>query len=692
MISLGSSKTKVQVFEAPAGKPSDEENQAFTPGDERQPSDPKADERAPSFQWQWEHRKGFRDYDAVVSERIEEAFQTGQYFCRVKTGKTGVVPMEIFFNDMLQYDPLSANSRAVRRVGPDKCSQRFWRHAHRLWSQGYDALTGHKPIRQFADYERHRRELLEGIVEKPYSVEDMYKTTGCWQYIARNHYFQTLTYVVISINAIWMYFDTSYHNNKQWDKVREVMQYLFCVYFTGEIIIRFLAFREKKRAFLDHWFAFDFFLVVVMLVEIVSRIIILVVGNDPDAYHNSGSALRVLRMLKLARLGRFARLIAAFPELMTLVKGILHALRSVLFTALLIFILIWVFAIYFTTHTVSYFSSDQEIWEYFGTFSSSCWYLLMCGVFVDGPIEILNEVKEVSPTLTGLFIIFMCIASLTVLNMLIGILCTVVDRVYQTEKDEVAVKQLRYSLEMALEAHSQDGNPTLVKNEFDTLLQNPEVVLTLARFGVDTADLRNLKEGLYSQKADLANMSITSGDEVTPADSKANVPCEPELSFEEFIGIVLRLRGGNFAKVNDIVELREYIKMLLDSSIGAAGQPRLGRAISTSSWQSGSLSGGVANDWERRDVLPRISEGGGESPPAPVTSSAPQARAAPEDMQSQILDFMNHIAKGQQQLLAKQQELEARQEAWQKEFREQQLRFGEQLSSLSMRIEASNTR
>eukprot|EP00438_Fugacium_kawagutii_P012119 Skav220368 [mRNA] locus=scaffold609:151450:157723:+ [translate_table: standard] len=59
--------------------------------------------------------------------------------------------------------------------------------------------------------------------------------------------------------------------------------------------------------------------------------------------------LRTVRLLRLTRLGRIARLLRAVPEVVTLLKGIAAAIRSVFFTLLLLLVLLFVFGVVFKT-------------------------------------------------------------------------------------------------------------------------------------------------------------------------------------------------------------------------------------------------------------------------------------------------------------------------------------------------------
>jgi len=75
------------------------------------PPDPLLVPSVCSFQWQWEHRNGFKNYSAEQSERIETAYQTGRSKVRLRAGKGIERPMEIFFRDMIQHDVVTKNQR-----------------------------------------------------------------------------------------------------------------------------------------------------------------------------------------------------------------------------------------------------------------------------------------------------------------------------------------------------------------------------------------------------------------------------------------------------------------------------------------------------------------------------------------------------------------------------------------------------
>merc|ERR1719324_1243414 len=88
-----------------------------------------------------------------------------------------------------------------------------------------------------------------------------------------------------------------------------------------------------------------------------------------------------LRLLRLLRLTRMARLMRSFPDLLTLVKGMIAATRSVGSTLLLLMIFNYVFAIIFTGQLKNH--EDPEFIGYWGTLFSSMFTLILAGTLLD---------------------------------------------------------------------------------------------------------------------------------------------------------------------------------------------------------------------------------------------------------------------------------------------------------------------
>jgi len=232
------------------------------------------------------------------------------------------------------------------------------------------------------------------------------------------------------------------------------------------------------------------------------------------------------------------------PELQTLVRGLRDALRSAVTTLLLPVGLIYVFAIVFMVQSGSY----PNLKPLFPDLPATMWFLLFRGLLLDGPIDTLDAIKKESYILVCVWGAFVSLSCFTIANMLIGIICNVVDQVAQREKDTAAVLFLKTTLLDLLECHDDDDNRRIRKTEFELLMRNPEMHVILTRFGVNVDDLISLKDTLFEDKDVVSNIDVDAAKK------------EEDLSFAEFLRVVLRLRGGNAVQVNDIVELREYMK------------------------------------------------------------------------------------------------------------------------------------
>lgn len=207
------------------------------------------------------------------------------------------------------------------------------------------------------------------------------------------------------------------------------------------------------------------------------------------------SQLSMLRLLRLLRLTRMVRLMRAVPELCTLLRSVAVALRSVLSTLALLLIFMYIFAIIFRSQVKPGDSPLLE--ERFGRLFASMWTLLLNGTFLDNISRLANELLETNPGLTVVFIIFVMLSAYTVLNMLVGLLCEVVDAVAAAEKEKAVVGYVKSRLMDVLEELDEDGNGTISRTEFNLLLDIPEAKSALADLGVDVNNLFSLADHLF---------------------------------------------------------------------------------------------------------------------------------------------------------------------------------------------------
>eukprot|EP00913_Durusdinium_trenchii_P028206 g26441.t1 len=236
---------------------------------------------------------------------------------------------------------------------------------------------------------------------------------------------------------------------------------------------------------------------------------------------------RLMRLLRFTRLARMARLLRSIPELLIIVRAIAIALRSVFFLMVLLVGLVYVFALLFMELLDGKNQAPGSLaYDSFRSLPQSMNTLLLAGALPDQS-SLVEDAGATHFLLYPLMLLYMLLASLTVMNMLVGILCEVVTVVSAVEKEEILLKSVKSLLkQLLLDAQAdEDGDGSISRREFDKMLTNPTCVRTLSEVGVDVFALVDLADFIFGQKE--------------------------SLSFASFMDAVLQLRGSNTATVKE---------------------------------------------------------------------------------------------------------------------------------------------
>lgn len=226
---------------------------------------------------------------------------------------------------------------------------------------------------------------------------------------------------------------------------------------------------------------------------------------------------------------------------------------------------------------------EDQPWlhERFDHLQDIMWNLLLRGAFLDGTFITGNHLLEANETFLFLvFFVFMLLSSQLILNMLVGLLCAVVNAVKDVEKERHIVFYVRYRLMGVLERLDEDGNGTISRDEFDQLLEIPEAVAALKDLGVDVENLVSLSDHLFEVETFDSGAVLDHGVENTGAFSSTDVsstgflnsedvfkrqqtlleePEEVALTFADFLEMVFRLRSSEKPSVSNIIELRKLL-------------------------------------------------------------------------------------------------------------------------------------
>jgi len=389
------------------------------------------------------------------------------------------------------------------------------------------------------------KEQVRAAMEKqqPYSVFQYYKddADSVFPRIAKHPIFENLTLAVIATNAAYIAIDTDWNKEesltptntyalKESGAFFQMMEHLFCIYFTFEWICRFCSFKDKKNCVRDGWFVFDSILVLLMVMETwIMLIVMAAVGGESPMGGTS-----ILRLFRLLRLSRLMRMLRSLPELMILIKGMATAMKSVAYVMALLIILTYVFAIAFTQLAVGTPTIGDD---YFANIAHSMYSLIIYATLLDDLVAFTDALRFESPMMLVLALIYIALAALTVMNMLIGVLCEVISAVADNERQSIMQEQLSEKMREVCGNMDKDKNRHISYKEFTEILDNPKALVALEDVGVDPIGLVDFAELFFFEDGEMI-----------------------ELTFEAFMEMVLDLRETNDATVKDILNVWMKIK------------------------------------------------------------------------------------------------------------------------------------
>lgn len=397
------------------------------------------------------------------------------------------------------------------------------------------------------------KDQVKNMFNKKYDKVDPYKDTGCAQRVVRSPYFEYFAMILIGFNAVWIGIDDTFNDADvlaDADPIFIVVENIFCVGFTGEILIRFLAYKRTIESFKDKWFDFDFALVGLMIFEtwLMFGIMKASAGGGQVTQIFDTTVLRMFRLFRLTRVARIARLLRLVPEVAILLKGIGVASRSVFFTVCLLVCVVYVYAIVMTQLT-----KDTALGGmYFPSLLDGMFQLLFVGCFNDGLPEFARACFNENLGYGILLCLFVLTAQLTIMNMCVGVLVEVVGIVGAAEQEATTIQMLSEHLWSALQKMDCNRDGNIAKDEFLKMAQMPEVMTTFNETGIDV-------------------MAIVRDPDIIFAGDQ-------NMSFQELLDEVLSLRGTNPVTVKDIVQLKTQLLRELKGVVGrrpgmAGGRP-----------------------------------------------------------------------------------------------------------------------
>jgi hypothetical protein len=219
---------------------------------------------------------------------------------------------------------------------------------------------------------------------------------------------------------------------------------------------------------------------------------------------------------------------------MILIKGMLTAMKSVVYVLCLLVLITYVFAIAFTQLSVGTPTIGED---YFANVAHSMYSLIIYATLLDNLSAFMDGLRYEMWPLLVLAIIFIALAALTVMNMLIGVLCEVVQAVADTERASIQIEAAKEQMLAVVESLDINENKHISYKEFIKIVEKPEALQALEEVDVSAVGLIDFAELFF----------FDNGEPI-------------ELTFEEFMENVLNLQASNNATVKDMFDLWKRMK------------------------------------------------------------------------------------------------------------------------------------
>lgn len=205
--------------------------------------------------------------------------------------------------------------------------------------------------------------------------------------------------------------------------ITKYMDVFITLFFLFEILVRFVAEKNKKDFFKSGWNIFDTLVVVISLIPV----------------NESEMAL----LARLIRIFRVLRMISIIPELRILINSLLIALPRLGYVVLLMFI---IFYIYAAVGSYLFGDINSVLW---GNIAISMLTLFRVMTFEDWT-DIQYETMEVYPMSWIFYMSFIFFTAFAFLNMVIGIVVGVMDEEHTKERNQGQPSMLDLQNQIAL--------------------------------------------------------------------------------------------------------------------------------------------------------------------------------------------------------------------------------------------------
>lgn len=309
------------------------------------------------------------------------------------------------------------------------------------------------------------------------------------QKIVRNEYFVLSVAFVIIANAAFMGIEVDADKGSDttaWDAVEIIFSLIFLV----ELVLRLAATSPVAHFFLDGWNLLD---TAIVAISIGDNLFVLAMGRTTGDLNK----LTTLRLFRLARVVRVFRLLRVVKGLWKIVRGILHAVWTLIWTWVLLGLVIYIFSILATRLIGQSNKGDPNIQEYFGTVGKSMLTLFQITT-TERWADIARLVIKKEPWSYLFFILYLHVTTFSLLNVMVAVIveslgADIGSPIAKLTKKRLDVQKVACkNVYKAFKDLDLDGDGLLTWEEFKEQISKPVVHKSLERLGVNLREAENL--------------------------------------------------------------------------------------------------------------------------------------------------------------------------------------------------------
>eukprot|EP00746_Dinoflagellata_sp_MGD_P008535 gnl/MRDRNA2_/MRDRNA2_117111_c0_seq1.p1 gnl/MRDRNA2_/MRDRNA2_117111_c0~~gnl/MRDRNA2_/MRDRNA2_117111_c0_seq1.p1 ORF type:complete len:487 (-),score=116.06 gnl/MRDRNA2_/MRDRNA2_117111_c0_seq1:12-1472(-) len=337
--------------------------------------------------------------------------------------------------------------------------------------------------------------------------------------IIKHPRFEPTMGIVIVLNCFfigWQASDTS--GDIGVEIVFMLFENIFTMIFVAELVIRLFCYGPY---FLLSPFNFGDAMLIIITGVFVNWIL-LPAGADVEALRQ----FQVLRTLRLVRLARAVRLLPQFKEMWMLVRGLTDSLTVLLWTYVMIFFILYIFALAATSLIGGSMEDDEFAQEMFGTVPLSMFTLFQI-MTLDSWTGVVRPIGEKQSWTYIFFLGFIAISVFVLVNLITAVIVENAFESSKADEQDMAVvmqrekeKEVEELKDLFLEC-DQDGSGELTKPEFLEAIAKPKIKQKLTVLEIQTSEINELWDILDDGDGQLSAEEFTVGIRKLKGESKA---------------------------------------------------------------------------------------------------------------------------------------------------------------------------